>query len=1775
MKSPTIHPIPVAPRRSPWRRGMALAMSSLLVSGLALVAGAVPAQASAVNGVSWSVQSDGTAPFNADNAPGNDSGANNGVVRAQDTVVWTQTINGGAEGAVEIVNTLPAGMRWTDASALGSVCDAPGGGSISSDRTTLTCNVTVANATKTLTMSAVVGAVGNGTEIVPTATVNGAAYTATTPVMVSATPKTEISLWRLGNTAAATFNGQTGVLTPIFIGLSATKDADNPRFYGYEALGNSFSFIVDVPAGAVVADEYLTTSATPRPSRATLSTSQAGPGQPVTVTVTGADTSFVDASPYNGFPSSLISMLQVKLGLFTPYEGNIEVGVPVLLGGQVHSFDPESLSGQSNFGTGVAPGQEDTMVCEGPYDSVQQLACYGGMFERIADAVIISGTGATINGALSAPIYGDGHGYTQKMEKVLPGQSFTALHSLHNDLTAEGTAHNVYGSMAWDNTELALTGAPQVKIRTLTGADLFITAAQVKASTAVPGADYVLEYTNHAFADDAERKSLKSFENDAVAWGTDPATAFAGGWADVTSFRVKYTGELAPGQLLGFAVPFERTLASAGLPTDSPLSWFWQHGADEKPLTLSSYGGASSSSQGGYVQSQEALVRGELEWLAVAGSSYPAGTAERGDTVNLRVTPVLIGSVNGADSVAKDTKITITLPSACMMPVVGALPANAVVTGGSTAADCASATPATLTISMGDLTVPGGPAGPGAYQGHATTLSAFEIPIRVSPNAAIPTEADAVMVVSSASDTSRESYEGMTNIDGAAKSQDRTYFARMKINTATTFKASKTATTVNPGFVGAGETVNYTISWMNASTETYTRAPFVDLLPFEGDDRGTNGLLTAPVELISASASVDAPSDDIAVLIEYSTDPSLDIQAALDQPGNESADSGVTWKALGSEIPAGITAIRFTPQGDLLPGSSGLSSLQMKVPALSLTGEVNNDISMHLTALSGNDTVNSSAAKSPLKSAMVEVSGTVYRDLDFDGAISDGDGRWPEALKKLELVTLDGTVVATTDVAADGTYLFPLVSSAPMVVRVASGEDAGWDQLLPGTFTPAPGERSTVDLLYQEKIAAPKLVDDSLDMVFADPTSIVIDVLKNDTLVLPNAAGSLFDADTLALGTTPGHGTFELVAPAEGAEQSSIRYTQAAQWPEEFAGQSSYTDSFSYFWTNALGVTASATVTVTVHAAPIAADDTATVADRPAIVDVLANDSGDALTLSDSVSVVSGDATVTVQNGKLQVVPTHDWAAEETAHEVVVSYEVSDERGATATAEVTVTVQRAPVFTGSTELPLIALDGSTAGFDVALLNPAVVDTATGLAVGSEPKAGSVTIAEDGSIGFNAEGLATGNYSFTIIATDDLGQSTSQSYTVTVQGGPTASGATGFVELGGSLSFQQNGVTSGSFESITASDLSNGASVSLEDGKITFHAGTAPAGDYPFTVTYTDDLGQSVIAEYLVTVLDPFQISGLSSATVPENGTQEFTTSTEQKLSAGTVTTAPKAGTVAVDPKTGTVSFDAAGTTPGESYSFSVEFTDSHGRSQVLDYTVTVQAKPTANGAEQTIPVGGDAVFIEDVETAGNIVKREIVSGPESGKFDLETMTFSALDATPGTYRFVLRYTDDMGQTVDAEYTVTVQSPPTAHDVHITAPFGTDRIAVDVHGAVTGVNLQKLTENSFTLPSQGTVILAGDGALEFLPTDGFSGRVTFQVTVIDDLGQSVVVHITIDVEPLVEMERPGGQDTGEGGDGPSLLATTGARLSVLAIAAILALGGGFGLLFIRRQRRGSI
>ncbi len=337
----------------------------------------------------------------------------------------------------------------------------------------------------------------------------------------------------------------------------------------------------------------------------------------------------------------------------------------------------------------------------------------------------------------------------------------------------------------------------------------------------------------------------------------------------------------------------------------------------------------------------------------------------------------------------------------------------------------------------------------------------------------------------------------------------------------------------------------------------------------------------------------------------------------------------------------------------------------------------------------------------------------------------------------------------------------------PLTVSVATGPAHGVALVLPGggiRYTPTPGYLGADTFTYT--------VDDGRGGTATATVTVTVandpPVAADDSVTHPGPVGAALAILVLANDSDPNGDLLTLtgitVAPLHGTATvvgSHVVYTPDPTW----AGG----DSFRYRVSDGNGGLAEATVDVDVrNAAPIAVADAAGARSAvPTVIDVRDNDSdpdGETLTLTSVAAPSHGSAVVTAA-GKVRYTSVAGFVGLDT-----FSYLVTDPRGATSTATVTVMVgNAAPAATaGSASTP-----GGTA-VTVPLL-PLVSDPdGQPVAIASVGPAGHGVALLDpatGKVRYTPEPGYLGTDSFCYTATDGNGGSATACVTVSVGNTP--------------------------------------------------------------------------------------------------------------------------------------------------------------------------------------------------------------------------------------------------------------------------------------------------------------------------------------------------------------------------------------------------------------------
>ncbi|MFT4415386.1 Ig-like domain-containing protein [Fredinandcohnia humi] len=304
------------------------------------------------------------------------------------------------------------------------------------------------------------------------------------------------------------------------------------------------------------------------------------------------------------------------------------------------------------------------------------------------------------------------------------------------------------------------------------------------------------------------------------------------------------------------------------------------------------------------------------------------------------------------------------------------------------------------------------------------------------------------------------------------------------------------------------------------------------------------------------------------------------------------------------------------------------------------------------------------------------------------------------------------------------------------------------------------------------------------------------------------------------------------------------------------------------------------------------------------------------------------------------------------------------------------------------------------------------------------------------------------------------------------------------------------------------------------------------GQHQVTVTTSDVNGNNAIATAIFSVNTP----GNKIPTVPPVYTEE----TVKNTAVGGVVVGsdedddPLTYNKGLGPRNGSVVVSSEGTwiyTPNTGYTGTDTFTVlvSDGKGGTVTTTISIEVKEPINQVpiiaaqdlEKTTlkntPVS-DAVVATDGD--GDALTFTKGTDPSNGTVVVNgdgTWTYTPSTDYTGTDGFTIVVSDGKGGTATATVTIQVNEPsnqaPTIGDQDLQTeknkPVNGKVVATDADG-------DALTFTKETDPSNGTVVVNGDGTWTYTPNNGYTGTDSFTVTVSDGKGGTATATITIQV-----------------------------------------------------------
>jgi VCBS repeat-containing protein len=654
------------------------------------------------------------------------------------------------------------------------------------------------------------------------------------------------------------------------------------------------------------------------------------------------------------------------------------------------------------------------------------------------------------------------------------------------------------------------------------------------------------------------------------------------------------------------------------------------------------------------------------------------------------------------------------------------------------------------------------------------------------------------------------------------------------------------------------------------------------------------------------------------------------------------------------------------------------------------------------------------------------------------------------------------------------------------------------------------------------------------------PTILAQDLQKTtlkNTPVSGAIVGTDADGDdlTFSKGTDPSKGTAVVNVDGTWIYTPATGYTGA--------------DSFTVKVSDRKGGIATATVTIQVNEQPnqaptILAQDLqkTTLKNTPVSGAVVGTDAdSDDLTFSKGTDPSNGTVLVN-GSGTWTYTPATGYTGADS-----FTVTVSDGKGGTATATITIQVNeppnQAPTIQAQdlqkTTLKNTPVSGAVVGTD------ADGDDLT-FNKGTDPSKGTVLVNGDGSWTYTPATGYTGTDSFTVTVSDGKGGTATATITIQVNEPPNQAPTIQAQDL--QKTTMKNMSVSGAVVGTDAdgdaltytkgADPSNGSVVVNTDGSWTYTPTTGYTGTDSFTVTVSDGKGGTVTATITIQVNEPpnqaptIQAQDLQKTTLKNTPVSGAVVGTDAD---GDALTFMK-GT---DPSNGTVLVNGDGSwtyTPATGYtgtdSFTVTVSDGEGGTAAATITIqvneppnqapTIQAKDLQKTTLKNTSVSGALVGTDPDGDALTFTKG---TNPSNGTVLVNgdgSWTYTPAAGYTGTDSFTVTVSDGKGGTATATITIQVNEPPNqaptiqAQDLQKTTLKNTS-----VSGAVVGTDTDgdALTFTKGTDPSNGTVVVNGDGTWTYTPTTGYTGTDSFTITVSDGKGGTATATITIQVNEL--------------------------------------------------------
>ena len=497
---------------------------------------------------------------------------------------------------------------------------------------------------------------------------------------------------------------------------------------------------------------------------------------------------------------------------------------------------------------------------------------------------------------------------------------------------------------------------------------------------------------------------------------------------------------------------------------------------------------------------------------------------------------------------------------------------------------------------------------------------------------------------------------------------------------------------------------------------------------------------------------------------------------------------------------------------------------------------------------------------------------------------------------------------------------------------------------------------------------------------------------------------------------------------------------------------------------------------------------------------------------------------------------------------------VTDDEGNLATQEITITVNQVddPVTVAG---DLSGAGDEDGGAIVGTLTAS--DPADGVTDGTvfsiTSAAGNGTASIDAATGewtYTPFANFNGGDSFTVTITDDDDNAVTQVITlsvnqvndlVTIGGDTSGSGVENGPPVTGTLTASDpvDGLTNGAVFAITADPANGNASIDATTGEWNYAAVAGFDGTDAFTVTITDDDGNTELQVISLTIVGnanhPASFAGDTSGSGDEDdgaitGVLTVSDSVDGITNPNyAVSAVPSSGSATIDALTGAWSYTPDANFNG-SDTFTVTATDDDGNAEMQTITLTVNQ--VDDPAEFSGNLSGTG-FEDAGPVTGTLMVEDLPDGIATPNFTLTvdgTNGGATIDPTTGAWAydpstnffgsdsFTVMVTDDEGNTATREITVDITPVNDApmfsiSPTHVATAGSGEQIVPDFATGITaggsGEGSQVL---SFTIVGNdnpalftATPVISANGTLRYIPLAGASGVANLQIVLNDDGG----------------------------------------------------------------------